>query len=106
MIYAIGERQRYAPKLTSPEPLYKVGKGLNSRGRPYPGGSVWRTVADAEAFIAADGVSETHMVLMVDANWESDTEQLPDEPFRRLLRACAANPGPDEQPPPPAGRDD
>ncbi len=100
MIYAIGQTHQYAAKFASPKPLYKVGKGLDARGRPYPGGSVWRTEEDAKAYIVANGLTATHMVLRVIADWETDTEQLAGEPYRRLLRhALILPPG---APPPPS----
>ena len=86
MIYAIGQRARYEPKLALPKPLYKIGKGVDKEGRPYAGGSVWATEAAARQFIADMGIAATHNVYGVVADWQADTEQLPGEPFRRLLR--------------------
>jgi hypothetical protein len=85
-VFGIGKRWEYDAKLSAGKPLVKLGKGVDKFGLPYPGGSVWRSVADAEQFIAEMGLRETHSVYAVLADWESDTEQLPGEFGRRLLR--------------------
>jgi hypothetical protein len=86
MIYGIGKRARYDAKLAGPKPIFKLGKGTDKSGLPYPGGSVWRTEAEARQFIAKMALTETRAVYGIEADWGRDTEQLPGEPFRRLLR--------------------
>ena len=94
MIYTIGLRDKYelAFRIMAPlneagkgVPVTKLGKGIDKLGRPYDGGWVWRTEAEARAFIAEKGYVERE-VYGVLADWESGTEQKEGEPFRRLLR--------------------
>jgi hypothetical protein len=85
MIYTIGHRERYELAFTLVKPLIKNGKGLKSNGQPYAGGWVWKTEADARAFIAVQGLFDRE-VYGVLADWETGTEQIEGEPYRRLLR--------------------
>ncbi|MEO8669013.1 MAG: hypothetical protein ABI399_10885 [Bauldia sp.] len=94
MIYTIGRRDRYEPAFALMErlnregrgvPITKSGKGITKDGRPYDGGWAWRSESEARAFIAAsaDHQRDVYGVL---ADWESGTEQIEGEPYRRLLR--------------------
>jgi hypothetical protein len=94
MIYTIGLRERYeqAFRIMAPlnkagrgVPVKKLGKGIDRNGRPYDGGWVWKSEADARAFIAEKGYFDRE-VYGVLADWETGTEQKEGEPFRRLLR--------------------
>jgi hypothetical protein len=85
MIYTIGLRDRYDLAFTLIKPFNKNGKGIRSDGSPYPGGWVWKTEADARAFIAEKGLFDRE-VYGVLADWETGTEQIEGEPFRRLLK--------------------
>jgi hypothetical protein len=80
MIYAIGAREKYLPKLAA-GPVYKAGRQLT-----YEGSTVWETEAAARAFIERKNLIETHLVLALDADWQTDTEHLKHEPYNRLLR--------------------
>lgn len=85
MIYTIGLRERYELAFTLIKPLNKLGKGIARNGKPYGGGWVWRTEADARAFIAQMQYFDRE-VYGVLADWDADTEQISGEPYRRLLR--------------------
>ena len=85
MIYCIGRRDRYEAGLDREGPFLKVGRGLR-KGVWQDGGTVWRTEEDARAFIERNGIGETRDVYGVLADWDSDTIQLGNEPYRRLLK--------------------
>jgi hypothetical protein len=85
VIYCIGERARYDAKLATGAPLYKAGRGIR-KATYNEGGSVWQTEDDARAFIVKNKVEDSRAVYGVLADWESDTLQVPGEPFRRLLK--------------------
>ena len=85
MIYTIGLRTRYEMAFTLIKPLNKNGKGLKADGTPYDGGWVWKTEADARAFIAETGLFDRE-VYGVLADWETGTEQKEGESYRRLLK--------------------
>jgi hypothetical protein len=86
MIYCIGRRDRYDAALEK-GPFHKVGRGLHN-GIWQEGGSVWRTAEEARAFILGNGIEATREVYGVEADWETDTLQLRDEPYRRLLKTA------------------
>jgi hypothetical protein len=86
MIYAIGKRAEYDAKLAGANPTFKLGKGTDKFGLPYSGGSVWQSEAAARQFIVKMALTETHSVYGVEADWDRDAEQLPGEPYRRLLK--------------------
>jgi hypothetical protein len=85
MIFCIGHRARYEPAFAAP-PVIKKGRGVGEDGRPYPGGWVWQSVADARRFIAVNGLYATHAVYGVLADWESDTAAGEGGDARRLTR--------------------
>lgn len=84
MIYCIGLTVRYEVALSGPAPPIKRGGAAD-----YAGGWVWQTVAEAQLFIAANGLSATHSIYGVQAAWESDTEAVPGQTYRRLTRDAA-----------------
>ncbi len=83
MIYCIGQRLVYERAFATQPMVVKDGRKADG----YPGGWVFRTVADAQAFLAQKGLTYTHAVYGVVAEWDSGTEQLPGESYRRLLKA-------------------
>ncbi|MEX0853448.1 MAG: hypothetical protein WD036_09245 [Bauldia sp.] len=86
MIYCIGRRFEYERALAGPAPVTKRGRGVDRDGRPYPGGWVWQDVEGARRFIAANGLTATHSVYGVEADWERDTEAGRGGEARRLAR--------------------
>ncbi len=88
MIYCIGNRMKYERALAGPAPVIKQGAGTDRRGQAYPGGWVWRDAEEARRFIAANGLSATHAVYGVLADWDTDTRQGEGEEIRRLIRAA------------------
>jgi hypothetical protein len=85
MIYTIGLRDRYEMAFDLIKPFNKNGRGVGMNGVPYDGGWVWKTEAEARAFIADNGLFDRE-VYGVLADWETGTEQKKGEPYRRLLR--------------------
>jgi hypothetical protein len=86
MIYCIGLRTKYERAFAAPGGAVKLGRGTGSDGRPYPGGWVWQSVAEARRFIAGNGLDATHEVYGVLADWERDAEMTPGDHTRRLSR--------------------
>ena len=82
MIYSIGIRLKYDRAFAGGTPVIKLGLGDDG----YAGGFVWQTAEEATRFLAAKGLSFTHVVMGVLADWETDTEQHPGEPYRHLTR--------------------
>jgi len=85
MIYCVGLRLKYERAFAARRPVMKLGRGTGSDGRPYPGGWVWPTVADARLFLAANGLEATHGVYGVLADWDRDAERLPGDHTKRLI---------------------
>lgn len=91
MIYTIGFKKTYSfglSKATKDKPFRKLGRtdNLNGTGEYYGGGSVWKTKEEAEAYLRSHRKRMAgYGVYGVLANWDKDTEQLPGEPFRRLI---------------------
>ena len=81
MIFCIGLTARYEAALAGPTAPVKRGSD-----RDYAGGWVWDTVAEAERFIAMNGLTATHSVYGLKAAWDVDTEAVPGQPYRRLRR--------------------
>ena len=81
MIYCIGLTVRYEAALAGPSAPVKRGGGGD-----YAGGWVWQTVAGAERFMVTNGLTATHSVYGLDADWERDTEAVAGQPYRRLVR--------------------
>jgi hypothetical protein len=85
MIYTVGRRLKYERAFAA-GPVLKRGQGANPDGTIYPGGSVFLTADEARRFLASKGLSGTHIVMGVMADWENDTAAEPAMPYRRLLR--------------------
>jgi hypothetical protein len=85
MIYCVGNRFHYEQAFAA-GPVVKQGRGVGADGRLYPGGWVWRTVAEAERFITANGLNATHRVYGVLADWDRDAVASAGEETRRLRR--------------------
>jgi hypothetical protein len=83
MIYTIGIRLKYERAFAA-GPVVKLG---GSDG--YSGGFVFATADDARRFLDAKGLSGTHMVMGVEADWDRDTKAEAGEPWRRLVRDAA-----------------
>lgn len=80
MIYTIGKKDIYLSALAEQGTLQKLGKGMLN-GKPYPGGSVWKTYDEA---LEAAKRNPGFMVFGVDADWDNDTE--PATRFHNLLK--------------------
>lgn len=80
MIYCIGLTARYEAALAGPSAPVKRGGGAD-----YAGGWVWETVAAAERFIAMNGLTATHSVYGLAADWNRDTAAVAGESYRRLV---------------------
>lgn len=85
MIYTVGLTHIYEAKLDVGS-LQKAGRRRGEGARDYPGGWVWRTPAEAHAYLVQRGSEEIRSVYGVDADWERDTEPAPGQPFNLLLR--------------------
>ena len=85
MIYTVGRRLKY-DRAFAAGPVVKRGRGPNPDGTTYPGGFAFRTADEAARFLASRGLSGTHMVMGLEADWDRDTEAAVGVPFRRLLR--------------------
>jgi hypothetical protein len=83
MIYTIGIRLKYERAFAA-GPVVKLGE---SDG--YGGGFVFATAADARKFLEGKGLTGTHMVMGVEADWDRDTKAEAGEPYRRLVRDAA-----------------
>src|SRR5690554_6526132 len=86
MIYSIGLKLKYEQAFATRRPVMKLGRGIGSDGKPYPGGWVWRTVDDARRFLAEQGLEATHGVYGILADWDRDAELLPGDQTKRLIR--------------------
>jgi hypothetical protein len=81
VIFCIGLTRDYEAAIEAGPPW-----NLKQGRRPgYPGGAVFPTPEAARAFLAANN-GAGRSIYGVAADWATDTEQLPGEPFRRLLR--------------------
>jgi hypothetical protein len=85
MIYTIGIRMKYERALAA-GPVLKRGRGKNPDGTLYPGGFAFATAEDAKRFLASKGLTATHMVMGVNADWDRDTEIHDGKPYRHLIR--------------------
>jgi hypothetical protein len=81
MIYCIGLTVRYEAALAAPAAPVKRGGDAD-----YAGGWVWASPADAERFIAMNGLTATHSVYGVLADWQTDTVAVAGKPYHRLMR--------------------
>jgi hypothetical protein len=81
MIYTLGHKQGYLDAIASDGRIKKLGKCVLD-GRPYPGGSVWQTLADAERVAR---LNPDFMVFGVEADWDADTEPENGASYHNLL---------------------
>lgn len=88
MIFTIGYKPNYDDGIVKHgDDFKKMGARDDFKGQPYPGGSVWESAAEAEAYLAANQPRlEPYAVYGVIASWEADTTQVEGEPFRRLMK--------------------
>jgi hypothetical protein len=88
IIYTAGHEKNYMEGYDNAKkqgrPFLKLGK-CDLEGEPYGGGSVWQTEQEVRAYLKAQNLVTMAPFGLI-ASWEDDTEQLPGEPFRRLLR--------------------
>ena len=84
MIYSVGIRLKYERAFAA-GPVRKLGKSVDQRG-DYAGGFVFRTAEDARRFLDEKGLTGTHMIVGVRADWVEDTEEAAGQPYRRLTR--------------------
>jgi hypothetical protein len=82
MIFCIGQRLVYERAFAAEPRVVKEGRSPEG----YPGGWVWQTREAAQEFLARNGLNFTHDVYGVIAEWETGTEQLAGEAYRRLLK--------------------
>ena len=80
MIYTIGIRLKYERAFAA-GPVVKLGMSGD-----YGGGFVFATADEARKFLEAKGLTGTHIVMGVEADWNRDTKAEPGEPYRRLVR--------------------
>jgi len=85
MIYTVGRRLKYERAFAA-GPVLKRGRGPNPDGTTYSGGFAFLTADDAARFLAGKGLSGTHIVMGLEADWARDTEAVAGAPFHRLLR--------------------
>jgi len=85
MIYTVGIRLKYVRAFAA-GPVMKRGRGKNPDGTLYAGGFAFATAGEAERFLASKGLTGTHMVMGVNADWDRDTAENPGKPYRHLLR--------------------
>jgi len=86
MIYCYGLRVKYDAKLESGKPFYKIGRGFHDFSFHH-GGAVWKTPAEVRDHLLKNGI-EGRGIYDVLADWETDTVQIDDEPYRRLLKSA------------------
>lgn len=85
MIFTVGHRESYEKGIDEMgADFQKLGKRDDFQGSPYLGGSVWKSEKEAERYLAVRQLA-SYAVYGILADWETETEQLPDEPYRRLL---------------------
>lgn len=85
MIYTVGRRLKYERAFAA-GPVTKRGRGANPDGTTYPGGSVFLTADDARRFLASKGLTGTHIIMGVIADWEKDAAPAEGRAYRSLLR--------------------
>lgn len=89
MIYTVGHKKSYEQgfKEYKDEPLAfrKLGKKSMWNGKPYAGGSCFKTKESACEYLDANMLN-TYSVYGLDADWETDTEWDGESEYRNLLR--------------------
>ena len=79
MIYTIGRTSAYEQSFIENPEVYKLGRTVID-GKFYPGGSVWKTIRDAQSH-CPEGFS----VYGVMADWDKDTEGNEENSWNDLL---------------------
>lgn len=77
MLYTIGRIDIYEPYMKS-DPNASKGKT----------GSVWKTLESIQSYYAAHSSLKNFKIYGVDASWDDDTEVVPGEEWRSLVRPC------------------
>ena len=85
MIYTIGIRLKYERAFAA-GPVVKLGTGVRPDGKPYAGGFAFETIDEARRFLASKGLTGTHMVMGVLADWDADTAVHEGRTYRHLIR--------------------
>jgi hypothetical protein len=85
MIYTIGDAETYEPLFGEGRVPSRLGRGLDHAGRAHGGGAVWRTLADARAYLRDQGLDPSHRAYGLLADWATQTADFRGEPHRRLL---------------------
>lgn len=88
MIFTLGFRSNYDDGIKKyGAEFQKMGKCADFQGKPYAGGSVWRSRKEVNDYLETNQPRlAKYAAYGVLADWNADTEQLPGEPFRRLLK--------------------
>ncbi len=84
MLYTVGLVAKYE-KAIDAGGARKLGRRVEN-GRPAHGGWVWRTRAEAQAYIDSRRSVARRAVYGVEADWEHDTYEAAEEPTRCLTR--------------------
>lgn len=85
MIYTVGIRLKYEREFAKGR-VMKRGRGPNPDGTQYLGGFAFASAEDARRFLASKGLTGTHLVMGMIADWERDTALSEGNPYRHLLR--------------------
>lgn len=85
MLYTVGLVDKYEEHIRRGMAI-KLGPHLDAQGRRQPGGWVWRTAQEAEAYLVSRNALGPRAVYGVMAEWELDTMSEPGEPTRCLSR--------------------
>lgn len=96
MIYTIGNKNGYEEAFEKLKPIHPQKLGRNQTidqddaDVTYPGGAVWRTREEAQAYIDSNGKGNEYSVYGVDAQWERDTYNN-GKPWNNLLHSAWLN---------------
>jgi hypothetical protein len=85
MIYTIGIRMKYERAFAA-GPVVKRGRSENSDGTLYLGGFAFETADEARRFLALKGLTGTHIVMGMLADWDRDTAIHDGKPYRHVVR--------------------
>lgn len=86
MIYTVGHKESYElGMLELGERFRKLG-ACEINGEPYEGGIAFLTKEEAFDYLKEHSLVD-YDVYGLEANWETDTKQLPNETFHRLINS-------------------
>ena len=85
MIFTVGRTEAYEQYLNTDDQPEKLGKGLDRLENPYGGGGVCGSADEAQRYLNNNGHADYSVYGLI-ADLQSDSEQIPGEPYRRLLR--------------------